>query len=197
MPLGFPIVCGSLWFAGFWLITRNRIHSLRLVLLGMVGSMIGVALASPAIWEALAQGYPNDSFWTLGLVGRSGVIAISGLGIAGFFLLSAAKSRVILCWKRSATGTAWAFLDTSFGLFGFAVVYSLSPQAFYAFYRLLFPGLPIQWVIDSALNVDQLRGIATFSSDGSLSDHLAGITLWAIVPFTGWLHLRDWWRGGP
>jgi hypothetical protein len=158
--------------------------------------MVAVVIAAAAIWPQVQAGYPQDSYWTLGWAGRAGVLAISAIGIAVFFAGIAVKTRVILRWKRQATTTAWALIDIAIGLLMFGVLFSISPQVFYSFYLLIFQGLPQQWVIDGLLDTDRLKMIAKMDPLGSLADHLAGITLWAVVPFTVWLHLRFWWRGG-
>jgi len=177
--------------------SRDRSDTVQITLIGALASMIAVGLATAGIWPQIQAGYPQDSYWTLGWTGRAGVAAISACGIAGFFLVMARKTRIILNWKRQATSTAWALIDVAVGLLMFAVLYSTSPQVFYSFYRLIFPDLPQQWVIEGLLDTARLKMIAEMNPAGSLSDHLAGITLWAILPFTAWLHLRFWWRGGP
>lgn len=190
------VTISLVWIAGFWVLSRDRSETWTITLTGMVASLIAVGLAAAAIWTPVLTLYPGDSFWTLGWGGRIGVLAISATGITLVFMGLTLKTRVILRIKNQATSMAWALIDVALGLGVFAVVFSTSPQAFYAFYRLIFADLPQQWVIDGLINVDRLREIALLGPDGSLADHLAGIALWAIVPFTLWLHRRHWWRGG-
>lgn len=185
-----------LWAAVIWLLTRDKPLRFGLVLFGTWMSIVGVVISLPPLWDAIRAGYPTDSFWTLGVGGRLGVIALSAVGISATFLCLAWKTSLILRFRRGPTATAWALIDIAIGLFIFAVVFSVSPQAFYSFYRLIIPGLPQQWVIDGLLDQDRLKMIAIVTSGGSLADHLAGVALWATVPFTAWLHLRFWWRGG-
>lgn len=186
----------AVWIAAFWVMSRESSDTLAIALVAGVASMIGVGFAAAPLWPRVLAGYPSDSFWTLGWAGRAGVVAISGVGIAALFAVLTVKTRVILRVKQQATNTAWVLIDLALGLALFAVIYSVSPQVFYAFYRLIIPGLPQQWVIDGAFDVTRLAAIARIGAEGSLSDDLAGVTLWAIVPLTLWLHLRDWWRGG-
>lgn len=185
-----------LWFAVFWLLTRDRPQGVGLMILSAWACILAIALAAAVIWPAIAAGYPQDSFWTLDTFGRIGVATISGIGISLIFLALALKSRIILRFRRGPTATAWALIDIAIGLLAYGVIFSLSPQIFYSFYRMIFANLPQQWVIDGVLDQDRLKMIAVMAPGGSLADHLAGVTLWAILPFTAWLHMRCWWRGG-
>jgi len=185
-----------LWFAVFWLLTRDRPQGVGLLILGAWACITAIALAAAVIWPDIAAGYPQDSFWTLDTFGRISVAAISGIGISLIFLALAMKSRLILRFRHGPTATAWALIDIAIGLLAYGVIFSLSPQIFYSFYRMIFANLPQQWVIDGVLDQDRLKMIAVMAPGGSLADHLAGVTLWAILPFTAWLHMRCWWRGG-
>lgn len=189
------LAVSAVWVAGFWAMSRDRSDTWTITMIGVVASLLAVGLAAVHVWPQVRAGYPNDSFWTLNWYGRIGVVAISLVGCMLIFSVIAAKTRVIFRVKSQATNTAWLLIDLALGLALFAVVYSVSPQAFYSFYRLIIPGLPQQWVIDGWLNPDRLAQVAQLLPGGSLSDHLAGIMLWAIVPFTVWLHMRSWWRG--
>lgn len=185
-----------IWASAFWLLTRDRPHSVRLTIIGTWACVLGVVISLSVLWGALRAGYPTDSYWTLRAGGRAAVAAISTVGIAATFLGLSWKTSRILRRKRGSTATAWALIDIALGLLIFAVVFSVSPQVFYSLYRVIIPGLPQQWVIDGLLDQDRLKMIAVVAPGGSLADHLAGIALWATVPFTAWLHLRFWWRGG-
>jgi hypothetical protein len=167
----------------------------RLVFAAIPLSLAIVVIASPSIWASIADGYPGDSFWTLSATGRIGVLAISTIGLTCIFALCAKKTKLILRVKRQVSGTAWALFDIAIGLILFGVVYSVSPQIFYGLYRRLIPNLPAQWVVDSVFDVDRLQIIAAIPINGSLADHLAGVALWAIIPFTIWMHMHRWWRG--
>lgn len=187
------VTAALIWAAVFWSLSRGRILNWRLVLAG-IGASFGAVITIAAQRLQVTTGYPSDSFWTLGLGGRAGVIAISLTGIIAMFCLLAVKTQFILRVKRQISGTAWALFDCAAGLLIFGVIHTVSPQIFYSFYRLVFTGLPTQWVIDGLFDATRLQIIAGLSVEGSLADHLAGVTLWAIIPFTLWLHLHHWWR---
>lgn len=184
-----------IWFAGFWLLTRDIAPNLWRLFIGMIACIIGVGIAAAGIWPMIAAGYPDDSYWTLGIAGRAGVLSISLFGVACVFWLFAVKTRIILSVKTQVSGTAWALFDIAIGMLVFGVVLTVSPQVFYTFYQFIFEGLPSQWVIDGLFDTPHLQAIATFQANANLADHIAGVVLWAIVPFTGWLHLQHWWRG--
>jgi hypothetical protein len=184
-----------LWLAVFWLLTRDRVMGRSLVLIGIVASFVAVILATTNLWDAIAAGYPSDSYWTLKPGGRTGVLVISLTGITLMFYLFARKTQIVLRIKREVSGTAWALFDIAFGMLVFGVIHTVSPQIFYTFYRFIFTDLPNQWVIDSAFDATALQSIAALPVDGNLASHLAGITLWAIIPFTLWMHMQHWWRG--
>lgn len=130
--------------------------------------------------------YADDSFWTLDWFGRIGVIGISAVGIGALFWVIAWKSRVM-----ARLGARWIIpLDIMIGWAICTVVYSLSPQVFYTFYGFIFPDLPQQWVISGSVAVDRLQAAIDLRGNRNLSDDLAGITFWAIAPFTIWQHIR-------
>ena len=79
-------------------------------------------------------------------------------------------------------------LDVAIGFVTFAVVYAISPQIYYTLYQFIFPNLPNQIVVKRLLDVERIIQIAQFSPVGSLSNHLAGIAFWAVLPFTIWMH---------
>lgn len=62
---------------------------------------------------------------------------------------------------------------------GYAYLW-LSPQAFYALYRVLLDGLPAQWVADLPSIGRWLRTL-TFSEEVSLSRLAQGALLWGLV----------------
>lgn len=142
--------------------------------------LCGVALLAFPLWPAILAGYPGDSFWTLGIGGRSGVVAISFGGFAALF----AGCAVLL--RRVPVGPGWTCGAIAAGLLAYAIIYSVSPQVFYSFYRLIFPGLPTQWVIDGMLDFARLSAAIDLRTAASLSDDLAGVGFWALIPFVLW-----------
>ncbi len=148
----------------------------------IVPACMMVIIALPSVF--FDTGYANDSLWTLGLGGRIGVVAISSFGLMAVFSVIAMKSNRLARLPQPAAIP----LDIVAGLLVYCIAFWLSPQLFYSFYQLIFPDLPAQIVIKSPIDLDRLRDIIIPKHGGSLSDHLAGVGFWAVIPFTLWLH---------
>lgn len=172
------------WTAAIWWRVHDLARHWRLTLALIPAAGLAVVLASPALWQAAMGGYPGDSFWTLPGTGRWGVILISTGGLVAVFMLLAAKSRAFTRWPAVIAIPA----DVITGIAIYGVIHTISPQVFYSFYLLIFPDLPQQIVIRTFFDTDRLFDIAQLSVDGTLSDHLAGVGLWAVLPFTLWQH---------
>lgn len=184
-----------IWLVFFWQLTLQRpIIKPLLFTFAVIAGLIAVFLSSPSLWQAVARGYPRDSFFTLDLIGRIGVVAISVFSILLFFMFMKVKTTFIL----KLTGTTWAtrilslFVDSGIGLALFGFLYALSPQIYYTFYRITFPGLPQKIVIKTVFDSDQLIQIAYLSAEGTLSHHLSGVVFLTIIPVTAWLHAKKW-----
>jgi hypothetical protein len=154
---------------------------LKAVPVGMLISFGLVILVSPPLQASINTGYPDDSFWTLGWGGRAGVLAITMIGFVLLYALLALKSRALQDRRAGIV-----VLDIAAGLLIYAVVYSLSPQVFYWFYRMILPDLPSQVVIKSPLDLTAIRAAIDFGDGPSLAQDIAGVGLWAVVPFSLW-----------
>ena len=175
--LGTVLTLAAACLAMVWLAPRLNVDAAATV------SLLLIALFSPAIWGQALHGYPGDSYWTLGLWGRAGVLAISLIAITFFY------AALWMLFRRLAPMPR-AFAITGVGVVGFVLLHALMPQVFYSFYRLLFPDLPQQWVITGLPDPARLRAIASIRTGGSLSDHLSATALWGIVPFAVWSSRR-------
>ena len=71
----------------------------------------------------------------------------------------------------------------------FTVAIGVSPQLFYAFYRQVFPDLPWQWVIQSALDFERNGQLLLMQSIESSADLLAALVLWLLLVVACWRHL--------
>lgn len=168
------------WIAAFWRWSRAWTAPLYIV---VVAGFLAAIIVHPVMWPRILMGYPGDSFWTLGVSGRLGVLAISLIGLGLLFTALGLKSRRI-------AGRIPASIDTVINLIIFSVTYSVSPQVFYTLYLLLFDGLPHQWVISGPFNISQIWAAIVIKDEGTLSDDLAGLTFWAIIPVTFWFYAK-------
>jgi len=166
-----------------WATIRGRAARLRLLLVLVPAALFCVFVGSPNLWAQSLAGYPNDSFWDLGTFGRTGVILISSLGLLALFLLIG-RIAIWLRGRMGGRGFVPALL-IGWGIYG--LVYSLSPQAFYTLYQVIFPDLPAQIVVKHLVDFERLIRVARLSEGGSLSDHLAGVALWGIGIYVGWI----------
>ena len=114
--------------------------------------------------------YAGDSFFTLTLPGQAGLVLLSLL-LGGGMLW--AHWRLPLYMPL--------ILRMGIGLVGFFAFEWLSVQVYYQYYRLIFDGLPAQWVADLLRTLGTALPILSFSGDQSLSAHARGILGWAMV----------------
>ena len=171
-----------------WMI-KGKPLTWGLMFLLIPAAFVTVLLGAPGIWLSAMAGYAGDSFWTLGIGGRLGVIVISITGFALIFALLSVRPTtpkglppVVRVLSRCVVGCV---------IYGF--LYSVSPQLFYTFYWFIFPDLPVQIVVSDAFDLGHIAKSIILQTGGSLSDHLAGLGFWAILPFTVWVCGR---RGG-
>ena len=124
-------------------------------------------------------GYAEDSFFTLGIGGRIGLLALS--------LLLAAGCVVLIFWVSRRFGLAAGLLASV------AVAYLfiwLSPQIYYGYYLLIFDGLPVQWVIKSPPALDDFMETLGFQGQSTLSAHGQGALFWGMCAAAVWRGLR-------
>ncbi len=146
-------------------------------------------LAAPTVWLAVLNGYASDSFFTLALWPRAGLALLSALLILALFWLSAAKSvaiqRVAVKLRVAPPFVLAADLVASATLMAGAA--GVSPQIYYSYYRLVWPGLPSQWVLTDGAVLETLLRQARLSPSASLADHLVGLSFWSLLVMTCWI----------
>lgn len=115
--------------------------------------------------------YQEDSFFTLGMGGRAGLLALT-LCFSLFMLWLATRLRVRIrhWWVRGAVALVlfWAFVW-------------LSPQIYYAYYLLIFDGLPVQIVVKSPPGPGFIVQMLGFQGQASLSAHGQALLGWMII----------------
>ncbi len=65
-------------------------------------------------------------------------------------------------------------------LVAFALFVWLSPQVYYAYYLMIFDGLPLQWVIGWPALRDVVD-LATFTGPANMSAHSQGLLFWVLI----------------
>lgn len=110
--------------------------------------------------------YQGDSFFTLtgwGQVGLAFLSVVLAVGMLSLCLwLAKGRARVVI-----ALVLFWLFVW-------------LSPQVYYAYYRIIIEGLPQQWVIGWP-RCGEAFGYLTFTGPGTLSAHGQGLLGWLMI----------------
>lgn len=124
--------------------------------------------------------YRDDSFFSLGLVEAALLLAVSGAMVWGLLMLARR-----LC-ARGGPGRRLAWAGGLFWLFLW-----FSPQVYYAFYQLIFAGLPVQVVIAWPPGAETVLRRLTFTGPATLAAHAQGVLGWALLV----LAARPQWFG--
>lgn len=114
--------------------------------------------------------YAQDSFFTLTLAGRAGVLCVSLALMSGVIGLGLALMR-----GRSRG------LRLGIAALVFLAFVWLSPQIYYQYYRLIFDGLPQQAVVKPLPDIAFSARLLTFSDTASLSYHAQGVLGWILI----------------
>ena len=114
--------------------------------------------------------YADDSFFTLGLVETVGLLVVTALLVLGVLALARRMYRRGQLGRRLlwAAGLFWVFLW-------------LSPQVYYAYYQIIFEGLPVQIVIGWPPGAETVLRRLVFAGPATLSAHGQGVLGWVLV----------------
>ena len=176
-----PILSAIVTTVVLWLINGKPL-TWGLMFLLIPAAFVTVLLGAPGIWLSAMAGYAGDSFWTLRTGGRLGVILISITGFALIFTVLSLRPTM-----PKGSPVVRVLIRSLLGVVIYSFLYSVSPQIFYTFYWFIFPDLPVQVVVSDAFNIARIAKSISLQTGGSLSDHLAGLGFWAILPFTIWV----------
>lgn len=113
--------------------------------------------------------YQDDSFFTLGIAGAVGLLVVTALLALGLLALARRVCRGRL-WRRLfwAAALFWAFLW-------------LSPQVYYAYYQIVFHGLPAQVVVGWPPSAEMAVRRLAFSGPSTLAAHGQGLLGWTLA----------------
>ncbi len=111
----------------------------------------------------------DDSLFTLGILEAAGLLAVTGALVLGVLALARR-----FCRGRLGRRLAWAV-----GLFWLFLW--LSPQVYYAYYQLIFEGLPVQIVIGWPPGAETVLRRLAFAGPATLAAHGQGVLGWVLV----------------
>lgn len=114
--------------------------------------------------------YAEDSFFTLTMIGRIGLIAVSACLTLLVFWLNwrLARRRIWPLRLLIAASTFVGFLW-------------LAPQVYYTYYIFLLDGLEWQNVVGHPPTAGEISSLLTFQARPNLSFHAQGLLGWALV----------------
>ena len=140
-------------------------------------SIVVAFILSVDLWIYLAQGYEGDSFYTLGRIERTGLMALT-LFLSGILLIVRAyKSHYLHRFRGLIAHATLVFpvldLCAAFSLFYLFVW--LSPQVYYLYYFIIFNDLPLQLVIKEGPEILQIVKLLTMNDQPVLSLHGQGL----------------------
>lgn len=114
--------------------------------------------------------YTTDSFFTLSVPGQIGLAILSGILTIGMVVAARRLSVASALWMRMVLAMAM-----------FVAFNWLSPQIYYTYYRMIIPGLPLQWVIATLPDFTETVTLLVFRAGDNLSAHGRGLLGWAMV----------------
>lgn len=114
--------------------------------------------------------YEGDSFFTLSVWGQVGLTVLS--------LVLAAVMIVGVLWGVRGRPRV---IGIPAALVAFWLFVWLSPQVYYQYYRLIFDGLPAQWVVWPPRWPAEAFDLLLFQGPANLSAHGQGVLGWAMI----------------
>lgn len=114
--------------------------------------------------------YENDSFLTLSIAERIGLLCVT-LVLSAFLIW--------LFWLTIKRLNIW--LRPLLALVFLYVFIWLSPQIYYLYYLVIFDFLEFKNVIHPPFNPTTLLNLLTFTESGKLADHGKGVLGWILI----------------
>lgn len=122
--------------------------------------------------------YENDSFLTLSVAERIGLVCVTLLLSAALIWLFWVAIKRVNIWIRPLLALVFLY-----------VFIWLSPQIYYLYYLVIFDFLDLKNVIHPPFNPLILANLLTFTESGKLADHGKGVLGWILIALS-FLHLR-------
>lgn len=114
--------------------------------------------------------YENDSFLTLSIAERIGLVCVT-LVLSAFLIW--------LFWLTIKRLNIW--IRPMLALVFLYVFIWLSPQIYYLYYLVIFDFLEFKNVIHPPFNPLTLLNLLTFTESGKLADHGKGVLGWILI----------------
>ncbi len=114
--------------------------------------------------------YAGDSFFSLTMIGRTGLILVS-------VVLAAVTVAAFLKCARKLPAAARLLLAL---VFFWAFVW-LSPQLYYLYYMILIDGLPLQNIVQKPPGLSEIVKLLSFGGKASLAHHSQGVLGWTLI----------------
>ena len=124
--------------------------------------------------------YDGDSFYTLTMADRVGLVLVSAVLVAGTVTLFLKISRPVGLALKILSAIAF------FWLFEW-----LSPQFYYLYYLQIFDFLEFKNVIQAPPGPSDIFALLTFSDRANLSSHSRGVLGWALIALGFWTAMRS------
>ena len=112
--------------------------------------------------------YDQDSFFTLGTLGKLGLMTLSVL----MFL--------VIIWSMTRFCAHW-HIKLAGALISFYFFVWLSPPIYYTYDLFIFDGLPLQNVIAGPPTLLGIFRLMTFTDQNSMSAHGLGLLGWTMI----------------
>lgn len=119
--------------------------------------------------------YEGDSFYTLSILGRAGLILLS------IFLATILVLTLLKIIKRFNL-----LMNLAFSVFFLWLFVWLSPQIYYTYYMLLFDFLEFKSVLKLPPAPNEILGLLSFTDQANFSNHSKGILGWIMVLMSFW-----------
>jgi len=114
--------------------------------------------------------YEGDSFFTLTIIERTGLVLLSSILVVALILafLEIAIQFKLVVKLAFSTMFLWLFVW-------------LSPQVYYFYYTFLFDALEFQNVIKLPPTPKEIFSLLSFSDRANLSNHSKGVLGWVMI----------------
>jgi len=137
-----------------------------------------VAASQPLFVERLIDGYPGDSFHTLGMVQAAGLVVLSSAMVTGVLLVAKAGAASFQYYLREPVAS---LVILPFVLLLFLIWDFFAPQIYYGYYLVIFDGLPLQWVLHPDKVLERLLAFVTPGPAVSLANDTAALLLHTLL----------------